>query len=430
MNRSGRTWWAIGGAVAAFGLVVALIALAAGVGAGNYRVQFDQDAFHLPTVRQFQRQWPHVDLHDYAVATSPGYHLLMAAIAVYVRDSLVLMRCVGAVFGFGLVGLAAWGTSRRSAALALPLAMSVYVLTSTVWLLPENAAWMLVAAGLLLALHACGARLFWLSAIVLTLLVFVRHSHIWMVGVFVVAALTEETPEGRLRLRLSPPRLLATFAAALPPVAVLLWLISIWHGLSPLSFQPGVKTDLFQALPVGGFAPGAPAMMLAVLGAFGVLLLPWLWPAGRARGIALLGGVIGFLLGVLPASSYNFPLRRSGFWAIIQKLHQLVFFDRSLIFIAGATLGGVVAAVALARLKPRDRLIFAAALAGLTAVQMTQVYLWQRYYEPFVLLWLGLAAAATPAIVPPPRHRSRVIGLTLLIVLQLLAVAYTLQNSN
>ena len=416
--------------VAAFGIVVALIAAAAANGAGNFRVQFDQDGFHVPTVRQFQRQWPHVDLHDYAVATSPGYHLLMAAIAVYVRDSLVLMRCVGAVFGFGLVGLAAWGASRRTAALALPLAMSFYVLTSTVWLLPENAAWMLVAAAMLISLHARGARLFWASAIALTLLIFVRHSHIWMVGVFVVAALTEETTEGRLRLRLSPQTWLATVAAALPAVALLLWLISIWHGLSPLSFQPGVKSDLFQALPVGGFAPGAPAMMLAVLGAFGLLLLPWLWPAGRAGGVATLGGVIGFLLGVLPASSYNFPLRRSGFWAIVQKFDRLVFFDRSLIFIAGATLGGVVAAVALARMKPRDRLIFAAALAGLTTVQMTQTYLWQRYYEPFVLLWLCLAAAATPAIEPPSRERSRTIGLTLLIALQLLAAAYTLQNNS
>lgn len=426
--KQGGTERAVAGVVAAFALLAAIVAL---FGAGNFRVNADQDTFHVPTVRQFQQQWPRPDLRDYPVATAPGYHLLMAAVATYGNADVRVLRGVGAIFGVLLIGLAAWGARWRSAWLALPLAASFYVLTSTVWLLPENAAWLLVTAGLLLALHGHGPQFYIASAIVLALLVFVRQSHAWMIGVFVVAALTREDGGGRLHGRLTPRPLLAALFATLPALGVLAWLVSMWRGLSPPSFQPGVESGLREAFPVGGFAPGAPGMTLAVLGGFGVPLLAWLWPATRGRialAVPLVGGLIGFVVGVLPASSYRFPDRRSGFWAVVQKLPT--FYDRSPVFVLLATAGGVVAFVALWRLRARDRLIFASALLGLTAAQMATVYLWQRYYEPFVLIWLILAAAATPAEATPERKMLRRAGLATLVVAQLLATAYALRNTQ
>ena len=41
----------------------------------------DERVFHLPTIRLFADQLPSPDLSDYNVATTPGYHLLLAAVS-------------------------------------------------------------------------------------------------------------------------------------------------------------------------------------------------------------------------------------------------------------------------------------------------------------------------------------------------------------
>jgi hypothetical protein len=222
---------------------------------------------------------------------------------------------------------------------------------------------------------------------------------------------------------------IAAMLATLPAIAILAWLVWLWHGMVPPSFQPGNQNILFEGLPSGGFAPGAPAFLLTLIGGFGVPLIAWLWPERGWKQQASVGALVGFVLSVIPHSSYLFPERYSGYWPIVQRLPTIA--DRSPLFISLAVLGGAMAAVALWRHPPRQRLILGATLAGMAMVQMATPYLWQRYYEPFVLMWLMLVAAV-PTEQPQSVNRRRLqwAGLALLVVAQLAICVNALQNNR
>jgi hypothetical protein len=433
--------------VGAFLLLTTLVAL---FGRQPASVAVDQNLFHLPAVRQFAGQWPHVDLSNYSSATSPGYHLVLAAAARFVSNDVVLLRLVGATFGVALVFLlasaAADRNNARAAWLALPLATSYYVINSTAWALPDNAAWLLLTIALLLAIRTNGWPLYAGSAAVLALLVFTRQSHAWALLPFAVGA----GLSGRIRTATGPSvdpiealrpvsnapssylrTALLAGVAMLPALAVLAWLVSLWHGLTPPAFRPGSGVDLPLATKMGGVAPAAPAMVLALIGLFGTPLLAWVWPTARSRRVVrlmLLGAAAGFVVGILPETTYNDLSRRSGLWNLVLKLPTVG--GRSPLIVGLATLGGAVVAAALARLPVRERSVLAAALAGFTLVQAANGLVWQRYYEPFVLIWLILAAAAGGGAMGPTRRKLAVAGLAAVTAFQTAALIYALRSGG
>ena len=440
-------------------LFLVAVAIVVAWGGPTYRIAADQDLFHLPVVRQFADQWPRPDLRNYASATTPGYHLLMAAVARYVSPHLSVLRIAGGAFGVLFVAVLAWAASVRSAWLALPAAMSVYVLSSTVWLLPENAAWALVTLAIVLALRAEGLALFVGTAATLAALVFVRQTHIWTFATLAAASYSLSryagggrasgaanierlsrsedplpNPSPAYRERGPDARLMAfTLIALMPATLVLLTFVYIWHGLTPPAFQPGSATTLPLATRTGGLAPGAPAMLLAVLGIFGAPLLAWLWPVGTPKKVLrliLLGATTGLLLGVVSNSTYD-ANNRSGLWnavrwATSRGLPTLA--GRSPLFVGLSTAGGVVSVFAIAALRGRARLVLATALVGFAVVQMANPSLWQRYYEPFVLLWLALVASEVRST--SRLHSCRVAGLVAVVALQVAVVVLTLGRGD
>src|SRR5438309_1927264 len=58
------------------------------------RVFYDQELYHRPTINQFVQQWPHFDFWHYLSATTPGYHLLMAAAAKFISPSILTLQLV------------------------------------------------------------------------------------------------------------------------------------------------------------------------------------------------------------------------------------------------------------------------------------------------------------------------------------------------
>ena len=440
----------LGAVVSVMLIFLAVVAVIATRGVATYRIAADQDLFHLPVVRQFAEQWPRPDLKNYASATTPGYHLLMAAVARYVSPDLAVLRIAGGVFGVLFVALLAWAASVRSAWLALPAALSVYVLSSTVWLLPENAAWAFVTLALVLALRANGAILFAGSAVTFAALIAVRQTHVWTFTTLMAASyslsryagggrgsadfepllhaeapLPNSSPAYRERRRIL--RLMAfTGIAILPASLILLAFVNLWHGLTPPAFQPNSATTLPLATRTGGLAPGAPAMLLAVLGVFGVPLLAWLWPGGTRKKrlhLLLFGATLGLLIGLVPNSVYD-TNNRSGLWNAVRMLPT--FAGRSPLFVALSTAGGVVAVFAIAALTGRSRLVLSTALVGFAVVQMTNPSLWQRYYEPFALLWLALAASEVRGA--SSTRVWQAVGLTAVGAMQLAVVVLTLRG--
>lgn len=422
---------------------------------GN-RAGADEAVYHLPAVRQFQREWPRFDFRTYTSATTPGYHLALAAVARFVGDDVRLLRAAGALFTVGLLATAAAALARRVGAraavvLALPLLCSSYVFKAGVWILPENAGWWGVLAVLLLALrprvdvltYAAGGAL-------LAALVFFRQMHIWSASVLWLAAWlgsngrsdfpdvarrdsTSSPPPVRADSPLTGPflprmtRATLMVLASLPAFLVVGYFVRLWGGMVPEHYRIHGETRTGSVYMDGG-NPAAPAMILGLMAAFGPFFLPLAWrhiresirSDRRALWLVAAGAVVGATIGIFPETSYDMAAGRwSGLWNLVARLPT--FHNRSALIVTLSTLGGATIALWLLALPRRDRWLFLAAWSVFALAQSFSSMAWQRYYEPFLLMTLALAAARAcdddrPGDIAPP-HRLALAGPLLLAVL-------------
>jgi hypothetical protein len=377
----------------------------------------DQDEFHLLAIQGFAAQWPEWDLIDYRSATTPGYHLAVAAVARFITDDLRALRLAGSLFTLGLVLTLALAVGTRAgpsatAALCLPVVCSSYTVASGGWLLPDNAGWWGVT-GVLVAAWAYRPHWRWYFGVaaMLAALVLVRQIHIWTAGVLWLAAWMGPagTKEGReiwawvwgpdLRCRIG--RTLMTLLATLPAAAILAYFAAIWGGLVPPVFKGGgldPVTGIVNPRNEGG-NPAAPATVLAILGALGPFYLAYYWPVvrralrgGRSELAWIgLGAAAALIAAAIPRTDWNLEQGRySGVWNLVRATPTVL--DRSPILIAMAVVGGAVLGALLKRLEGRDRWLFAGTMAAFIAAHAASAHAWQRYYEPFLLIVLALAA--------------------------------------
>ena len=450
-----------GGLTAAAVLVLLFLLPAGWLIARDYdaeRPAYDQSQFHLPTVRTFAAQWPRFDFADYLSATSPGYHLALAAVDRFAGGAADVrtLRFAGALFTVGLLATLAVAVGRRvgftrALALCLPLPCTLYVFASGAWVLPDNAAWWGVLAVLLVALRPrVDARTYLLGAALLAVLVFVRQIHLWMAAVLWLAAWlgsSQDPPtSGREHDRTlptgpaasaaggstdggaapRPARLLLMALCTLPAFLLVGWLVWLWGGPVPPAFRAGGTAGAPGASVHQGGNPAAPAMAFAVLGLFGFFYLGFLLPpalsrlkrGGPARSVLAAGVLVGLILGVLPETTYDQAAGRwSGWWNVVRQLPTVA--DRSPLVVALAALGGGVLAVLWLALDRRDRLIVLAAWVLFVIAQTANAMAWPRYYEGFALMLLALAGSRAPGgnNVPGPIPRWAAAGPVVLSVL-------------
>lgn len=398
------------------------------------RIVYDEQSHHLPAIRAFSEQLPTPDLRDYPVATTPGYHLLMAAAQRYLGFGDGGLRAINILLSAGLVAAVGWAIAKRnstsvSVLLTLPLLFSVYVVTSAAWLLPENAGWALVAVILVLSMRETSPRtLVWMS-LALVALVLVRQSHVWCAALVVAAVLWND--QRTLALRRAPAGLLAV----VPALGVLGAFVILWHGLVPPMFQAGGR-EYELSTQYSGWAALAPGFTLALVGFYGMFLLPWFCTDARLAHnrrqlicILALGAAIGLILGMLPESTFHIPNRRSGLWRLVQMAPYVA--DRSPVIWVLSSIGGAISALALLVLERRDRWIMLIGLLAFMLAQCANPMVWQRYYEPWVLMWLLLAASrVTRDTTTPLANTLRMGGLTILILFQIAVTLYTLRGSG
>lgn len=403
------------------------------------RIGHDQNIYHVPTVRTFARQLPAPALSDYLSATTPGYHLSLAVASRLTGDSTIALRALGAAWTVGLAWLLAHAAGRRAcapdgsgwavAALA-PLACSLYVISSGAFVLPDNAAWLLVSAVLLVCLGTPMTRgRIALGALLVLALVWVRQSHAWAGGVLLAAAwLGDAAPEGQprtarwpddLRAALAPRpvakaagRALTAAALLLPAALSLALLYRLWGGLTPPGNfpRPGPEWIGDYANFQGRFRganPATPALVLALLGWALIPLTPLLWDAllgGARRAPWLVAGAsaLGLAAAVIPATTRDPDAGRStGLWNLAGAAPTFLG-HTSVLVLALALPGAALTAGLLAALRRRDRLIMLTALAGFGAAVSASHYSWQRYAEPMLLIWIALAVARLPGQDLPP----------------------------
>lgn len=374
--------------------VVALLGLNAGRGA------WDATVYHEPFIRQLAADFPRFDLTNPLTATTPGYHILLAGLSQISLGSTLALRLTTALLGGLLIAtLAAWLSKRVRPAdallLSLPLAASIYTFQASAFILPDNPAWLLVFLIIALCLRdPPGLGRLALAAALTALLVFTRQVHLWAAGVVCLAAwlgVARTDPGLFTHLPRRIPRTALAFAITLPAVAIVAWFIHHWGGLTPPRFQGDMH----------GGNPATPAFILVQTVVLAIGFGPWLLPAvlRAARdhaAILLAAAALGLLLALIPATTTDPEAGRySGWWAINAKA-PVLFGRTSTLFLILAPIGAMLIAGPLLALTHRARWILLAALTAFTLAQSATFFSWQRYHEPFLILFLAMLAGLQP----------------------------------
>ena len=379
----------------------------------------DARVYQLPTILQLSGR---LDFSSYPSAQTPLYHLLTAAWGELVGFELWKLRLLNVVFSYG-AALALLRLLRRATplqpwqafALTLVFALSPYFFGASFTLLTDNLA-ILFALLALERIHrfasdaslaTFGLACVWIAGAVLT-----RQSFLWLVLVAAWFLVREAAP---LRRKAAGAALLAL---ALAPLAAL---VAEWGGLVPPSAdpascglctdRPGVGRDALTLRTVG--------FTVALLGAYGAVVFgPGLlrrarsWrglprPSALALGVA--AGVL--LLAISPLAYQPIVPGQAGdagyLWKISDRLP--VVLGSSLVFWLLVPLGCVAALLLVRRAGPGSLPAIYLAAFLIAALPVRLVY--QKYFDPFVLLALALLAR-------PPDLRARwdCVGLAVLCV--------------
>lgn len=439
-------------AIVAFGLLIAMGQLK-GAAWSLSRAEFDQNLFHLKVITKFAAEIPAPNLRDYLSATTPGFHLVLALVQRVASPDLLALRGISAMFTVVLLALVAWSAARSmlargagpllAAASALVLAACVgcssYVLQSGLYLLPDNAAWLLVYLTMLLSLFIARspARVapLLLGGLFVALLVFTRQIHLWaaaMLWAAAVVAVASMPPTltsaparapsslslASLLRALPKPHTLLALGVTVPAFTIVAAFAITWGGLAPPMFraatnpaaQGGALADPSStATVVTGISPATPAFILALLGVFGLFFLPILlhvlrheWKSRPLWRDVTLGTAAATAIALLAPTTFSMPTRFGALWNITRKfegdpafntlagfkLPTLVIGHANLVIVALAALGGAILALYWRALDHRVRWVLAVGLAGFVAAMSAQALSWQRYFEPMLLLWL------------------------------------------
>ena len=399
------------GPAAVVALVVGFLALTLGPVLGGIdhfpEKSIDMDRNHVPVVRTFAAEWPSPDLVEYDSATTPGMHLLMAAVVRFVGDSETMLQVLSVSFGLLLVLVACRFSSRVvplavAVACTLPLALSPYTIGNSIWVMTDNLSLALVAVTMGIAIFrrptiASSA----VSGVALVAAVLVRQINVWPSAMALVAAafgleaVRRRVPfRDRLDDRVTAGPLVVLGCFVLLAFATLAAFVSAWGGLVPPPFQPGGEGA---ATHSGGLNPAVTPYVLALVGVYAAPALLVLFPCWREdpaiRRWAVSGGLAGLVAALVLPSAPGLDLGRVGGWLWTLAAAGPVVLDRSLVIVVGASFGGLALGGLLGLGARAGRLRAGWLLVGFgasfLAAYTANAQAFQRYFDPPVLLVLG-----------------------------------------
>ena len=403
-HAGGAGWrWAPLALAAMFAAAVLPVAL---LGADATSEAWDESTSHLPVIRQFAAEWPRPDLVGYPSATAPGYHLLMAMPA-RVGLGVQGLRVLSGLFGLALVlvvwrGAARWTGPWLGAALALPIALGTYVVSGSAWLTTDVLSVLLgTALVAVMAWQPPGGRAFLSAGTLFAAAVAVRQTNVFLAAPVLAAGLLG-SPAGRAA---SPAeqwagdeprgwsRAWGAALALVPGVLILAALVQAWGGLTPPAYR---------AMHDAGLSPVAPVYGLALVGCWGTVLMAAMpmeaMRAFRRHAWAVLALVaLAAFASALPESAWSKDAGRWGgpLWTAVRARPS--WESRSPFVIACAMAGTMVLSVLWIRAaevgRGRMATVTVVALLALFVVQAGNSQVWERYFDPAVLVALAWLAA-------------------------------------
>ena len=423
-------WWTLAPVLLASAFAVAVVPVAV-FGLPATSEAADEANAHLPTVLQFARQLPAPDLADYPSATGPGYHLVLA-IASRAGAGTTALRLISAAAGLALVmlawrGAARWAGPGVACALALPVLLSSYVLSGSAWLTTDVLSVLLGSAVVAVcAWSPPSARSFLAGAVLFAAALSVRQTNAFLALPMLVAGALG-SPIGRSA---SPgeqwhgdeprawSRLGMAVFAVVPGALVLAALAAEWGGLTPPHFRQ---------LHDRGISPVALPYGLALVGVWAsFLLVPLLAEcidSLRRRPAAVLGpALVAAALATVPESSWSRDEGRFGgpLWTLVERAPVVA--GRSPLIVIGAAGGAAALAVLWIRAaqvgRGRHASVVIAALLGLFAVQCGNSQVWERYFDPAILVSLAWLVAMGLGPRRPHSTSRAVVGAALLAAAQ------------
>jgi hypothetical protein len=383
----------------------------------------DARVYQLPTILQLSER---LDFSDYPSAQTPLYHVLTAWWGELVGFELWKLRLLNVFFSYAMA-LALLRLLRRATplepwqafALTLLFVLSPYVLGTSFTLLTDNLA-VLFALLALERIHAytrgAGLGAFALACAAIAAALLTRQAFVWLVPVAAVFLL-------RIDLR-SPSRLVAGAGMLALSIVPLGLLVLEWDGLVPPSADPascGLCDDR-QGLAREALTLRTVGFTVALAGAYGALVFgpsvlrrlrrlrssplarAYVGLTGRASQVRtrlLIAAAVGVLLLVISPLLYQ-PItpQQAGdagyLWQLSDRFPEL--FGSSLLFWALVPLGCVVLYLLVTRAGIWSLPAVYLACFLLAALPVRLVY--QKYFDPFVLLALALLAR-------PPDLRTR-----------------------
>lgn len=387
-------------------LVVAVLTLPAILTGQLDPKAYDHRYFHLPLVREWAATWPVVDLHDYNSATGPLYHWLLAGVAQVIgvggeAETSIALQAANALFAVSL-GAVVYAFARRRCAVrqafltALPLVVSPYVLGNAIWMMTDNLSLTLVAVAIGSAAFGTtesGSRV--VQGAAAGLAVATRQINLWLLAPIAASWWLG----GRRRTGV-------TIAAMLLPVVVLGVFVFLWKGLVP---------PRFKGLHASGTNPAAIGFALTLTAAYGLCLLPLLQRAARQLlmrpGLVIAVAVTGALLAAAGPSFASEEAGRNGGWLWRAVADVPTVAGRSPLMLFGGSAGFLVLVMLFMEIEPHGQkhaaLVLLAAFAGFIAAHVANFQIFQRYYDPMVLLTLVWLTTC----LPPSRKVSFCLGL-------------------
>ena len=370
---------------------------------------FDHINYHLPSVLKIREHWPFLDIReDTLSAISPGYYWILATFSFLTGKSEISLRLLNLIIS-SLVPLSLYVYARNNAInvraafmIVLPLVVSTFFVKSSIWIMTDNPALLLVVLVLILTLDSntenlkgIGIGIGFLSSIA----TFFRQTSFWLIVPSLLRAMlsSNNIRVFEVQENFTKPRSIievlksnwVSFIAALFPCLVVAILYFSWGGLVPQRWV-GASVSF-------SFCPIAYILSIfALIGSF------YFWGLIRARKYEyfrspsiIFAALIGLAISLISPTSFNHEAGRWGgyFWSIVQHLPTIS--DRSLFFIALSPIGSVIIAILWLEMRNagmvRASSLWLASLVSWSATFLINRQIFHRYFEREVLVFLILA---------------------------------------